>query len=239
MSSFTLACADQACDAGGNSSDTKLYAYLICFIMNLLLVGTVVLGGLLSDDIGLRMADKEKGVIITLKLSTMLMIFFIIPAFYLLNQQRVLTTAIGLLIFVMICGMFGGNLGIFMVMMFPSRTRYVCMGLSYNIANAIFSGTAAIINTCLVMSSTSSERVSENNFLTSLVYDGRYRPCYYIIAISCLSLTSLTYFLPRVKAQRSIERVRKAQGEAFRYNQIHLSGEEGDEAKLCEYNDNK
>jgi len=217
--------------------------------MNLLLVGTVVLGGVLSDSIGMKIADKEKGVVITLKISVMLMIFFIIPAFCLLNQQRVLTTIIGLLIFVVICGLFGGNLGIFMVMMFPSKTRYVCMGLSYNIANAIFSGTAAIINTCLVMSASSStQRGSGSNILSPLLDDGRYRPCYYIIAISCLSLASLTYALPYVKAQRSIQRVSKAQGEAFSYNgmhpwsgdEIHLTDcDEADDAKLCEYNDNK
>lgn len=235
---------EKALVGSDSQSNSKTYAYLICFIMNLLLVGTVVLGGLLSDNIGTKIADKEKGVVVTLKLSIMLMIFFVIPAFSLLNQQTVLTTVLGLLIFVIIAGLFGGNLGIFMVLMFPVKTRYVCMGLSYNIANAIFSGTAAIINTCLVMSGdvNTSQRIRDNNFLTSLLYDGRYRPAYYIIAISCVSLATLTYALPYVKTQRSIQRVHKANCEAFSYNAIHhMSACEVvcDDTKLCDYNDNK
>ncbi len=59
--------------------------------------------------------------------------------------------------------------------------------------HAIFSSTAAVIQTALVLSSShSSAPFDAHRAGDSLLYDGRLRPAYYIIAIAAMSYLALT-----------------------------------------------
>lgn len=60
---------------------------------------------------------------------------------------------------------------------------------AYNVAHAIFSGTAPIIQTELVLTAASKHPGPHIN----LTDDGRFRPAYYLMSIEVLALLALTF----------------------------------------------
>ena len=94
----------------------------------------------------------------------------------------------------------------------------------------MFSGTAPIIQTALVLSSTyiASQSSGEQDVLKVrlsthyLLHDGRLRPAYYIIAVSMVSFTALTFGAPYC------ERIRK-QKEETRYTEAAIEAAFRDE----------
>jgi len=140
------------------------------------------------------------GNILLMKVSIILMIALIIPAFGLMNTNTVSGAVLAQLIFTVSLSLYGASLPSFIVQRFTKTHRYTILGLSYNISNAIFAGTISVIQLSLVMSSKqNTDATSLTDFVISasmLQHDGRYRPCYYVIAIGLVSLSALTYWLP-------------------------------------------
>jgi len=58
---------------------------------------------------------------------------------------------IGQALLVIPVGIFGGNIAVVVCDLFPHNARYTGVGLTYNIANAVVAGTAALVQTHLVM----------------------------------------------------------------------------------------
>jgi hypothetical protein len=114
----------------------------------------------------------------------------------------------GQALFAIALGIFGGNLPAFLVSMFEPHLCYSGVGLSYNVAHAVFSGTAPIIQTSLVLSGDqpySSARIYFPSLQPiNLVHDGRFRPAFYLMAVATLSLITLVVFVPYVRAQKAL-----------------------------------
>ena len=93
----------------------------------------------------------------------------------------------------------GGCMPHVMVELFPEPVRYICMGIAYNIENALISGTAAIAQTYLVMSSSvprhSGWLTDFDNYwlspLQALFLDNRLHPAAYLQLVSVLAFCSL------------------------------------------------
>lgn len=85
---------------------------------------------------------------------------------------------------------------------------YYTYTLAYNIAHAIFSGTAPIIQTALVLSAANHvpHHIGKEEFLPhfDLRNDGRLRPAYYIIAVASVSLLSLVFLAPKLSERRHL-----------------------------------
>ena len=83
---------------------------------------------------------------------------------------------------------------------------------AYNVAHAIFSGTAPIVQTALVLSSpriaaqSSSQDVSLRPHLSAyyLRNDGRLRPAFYMVLVSIISLLALTFGVPYCEKKRKV-----------------------------------
>jgi MHS family proline/betaine transporter-like MFS transporter len=68
-------------------------------------------------------------------------------------QGSLATAVLGQSILAVACGLFWGPLGIALIELFPTRTRYSASAVSYNLAYTIFGGTAPFLGTYLVAQS--------------------------------------------------------------------------------------
>jgi len=104
----------------------------------------MILGGFLSDRFG-----RKPLLLIGLALNAVLCI----PAYMLAAQGSLATAVLGQSILAVACGLFWGPLGIALIELFPTRTRYSASAVSYNLAYTIFGGTAPFLGTYLVAQS--------------------------------------------------------------------------------------
>ncbi|WP_198588539.1 MFS transporter [Geodermatophilus chilensis] len=104
-------------------------------------IGFIFLTGMASDRFGRR------SVLLT---ASALFVFFTVPAFLLLDGAGFLVVV---LIQVLLGGMLtlnDGTLPSFLAEMFPTRIRYSGFAVSFNLANAVFGGTAPFVATLLI-----------------------------------------------------------------------------------------
>jgi len=166
----------------------------------LLTFGTVValiilfpIAGLLADKLGSYLGDRNAGIRYSMILATILMIILILPAMYLLTNSNMIGVIFGLIFLVVPISLFGACLPSFMLSRFPKQIRYTSVGLSYNMSHAIFASSASMICMILVQS---SKRQTYDTMIITLLKDSAYRPCYYLIFISVLTLVSLAIVTP-------------------------------------------
>ncbi|SHI94773.1 MFS transporter, MHS family, proline/betaine transporter [Actinomyces denticolens] len=99
--------------------------------------------GLLSDHVGRR------PVLLSAAVGT---IVLAVPVFLLLDHKEVWSVLLGLALLAYPTAAYVGNLAASLPAIFPTRSRYGGMGIAYNIAVALFGGTAAFIMEALVAS---------------------------------------------------------------------------------------
>ena len=99
--------------------------------------------GLLSDHVGRR------PVLLSAAVGT---IVLAVPVFLLLEHKEVWSVLLGLALLAYPTAAYVGNLAASLPAIFPTRSRYGGMGIAYNIAVALFGGTAAFIMEALVAS---------------------------------------------------------------------------------------
>lgn len=97
--------------------------------------------GTLADRVG------RKPVLIG---ASVLFMLFTIPAFLLLSQGGMYAILAQILLGAILAGN-DGVLATFLSEMFPTSVRYTCFGLSFNMGNAIFGGTAPFVATFLII----------------------------------------------------------------------------------------
>lgn len=101
----------------------------------------IPLAGALSDRIGRRTV---------LRMASIGGIVLAIPAFLLMMHGVVWSTLLGLFVLSVPVALYVSNLASCLPALFPTSSRYGGMGISYNIAAAVFSGTAPFIMEALV-----------------------------------------------------------------------------------------
>ena len=194
------------------------YAWTINFVMNVMVAICLPLGGLFGDWIGSNyikfnslgynwkemLVTQEKGFQYGLIIALLIAIIVVIPGFALICTKSVEGAILGQTLFVIFVSMYGGNLPAFMVSLFDIKLRYSGVGISYNIAHAIFSSTVALIQTELVNSShiKSNQQSTVSHLSIDLIHDGRLRPAYYIIVIAIISLLTLIFLVPYCRERR-------------------------------------
>ncbi|NBJ13717.1 MFS transporter [Microvirga arsenatis] len=112
-------------------------ALFVAFIM-------MIVGGYLSDKFG-RKPILLVGLIINAVVC--------IPAYLLAAQGSLLTAIAGQGLLAFGCGLFWGPVGIALLELFPTRTRFSASAISYNLAYTIFGGTAPFLGTWLILQS--------------------------------------------------------------------------------------
>jgi MHS family proline/betaine transporter-like MFS transporter len=105
---------------------------------------SMILGGYLSDRFG------RKPLLLTGLAANAVIC---IPAYMLAAQGSLLTAIFGQGLLAFGCGLFWGPVGIALLELFPTRTRYSASAISYNLAYTIFGGTAPLLGTYLVQQS--------------------------------------------------------------------------------------
>ncbi|AXE39371.1 Proline/betaine transporter [Acidipropionibacterium virtanenii] len=101
----------------------------------------IPLAGALSDRIGRRAV---------LRMASIGGIVLAVPAFLLMMHGAVWSTLLGLFVLSVPVALYVSNLASCLPSLFPTSSRYGGMGISYNIAAAMFSGTAPFIMESLV-----------------------------------------------------------------------------------------
>lgn len=185
-------------------------AWKINFISNVSLFAAFPFAGYLGDVVGKYYQSPSIGCTRVMQAGLIIMIVFVIPAFYSISTGTMVGIFIAEFIFCVSLSLFGANLPAFMCRQFKPRLRYSSMGISYNLSNAIFAGSAPTVQTFLALqrSHHDSESSSSPSSLLHVVRDSRMGPAYYIIAISTMSLVSLTILVPWCKSLRKDDALR-------------------------------
>ena len=170
-------------------------ALLVNFIVNCLLVIATPMAGLLGDYVCLHCTENEEGFRVVMIIGILLMLCFALPCFVLINTRDMWATLLGELFLVIPLALFAANAPAFMVRMFDVRVRYSAVALSYNLSHAVFSSTAALVQTWGVtaFARRSSSSPSGNTISAyAVINDSRYFPVCYLYAICILSLCAMT-----------------------------------------------
>ena len=150
---------DQVTDLPSTTSHVITSVTLICYIAMIFATGT------LSDRMGRK------------KMLTAACVGFIvlaIPAFAILSSGRVATTVVVELVLCACLTINDGSLASFLTESFPTHVRYTGFAFTFNMANAIFGGTAPFICTWLIRTTGSAMA-----------------PAYYLAGVACLALIAI------------------------------------------------
>lgn len=104
----------------------------------------------------------------------MCFIVFTIPAFILMSTANFVTVLVVELIMCLILTINDGTLSSYLSETFPTQVRYSGFALSFNMANALFGGTASFICTSLITATGST-----------------LAPAFYMVAVSCVALVAM------------------------------------------------
>jgi MHS family proline/betaine transporter-like MFS transporter len=104
-------------------------------------IGFIFLTGIASDRFG------RKAVLLT---ASALFILLTVPAFMLLDGAGFLTIVLIQIVLGAMLTLNDGTLPSFLAEMFPTRVRYSGFAVSFNVANAVFGGTAPFVATLLI-----------------------------------------------------------------------------------------
>jgi MFS family permease len=199
--------------------DTKT-AWIIVFASNIALVLLLPVGGYFGDalhaylkktnrnhysrDDPLELRSNINGHRIVMLIATLCM-FFSIQSLYanMLDNSSVETIIESTFGLVVAVGIFGGNMPHVICSFFNKSVRYTGVALSYNLANALVSATAPVVQTYLVMQGSNYNEDKYNDRIVGwkmrleawwyrIVNDTDLHPALYIqliCLITCLSLT--------------------------------------------------
>ena len=140
-------------------------ASLITTIALITYVAFIFASGHLSDKFG------RKKMLIT---ACVCFIVFTIPAFILMSTANFVTVLVVELIMCLILTINDGTLSSYLSETFPTQVRYSGFALSFNMANALFGGTASFICTSLITATGST-----------------LAPAFYMVAVSCVALVAM------------------------------------------------
>ena len=143
----------------------KNEASLITTIALVTYVAFIFASGHLSDKFG------RKKMLIT---ACVCFIVFTIPAFILMSTANFVTVLVVELIMCLILTINDGTLSSYLSETFPTQVRYSGFALSFNMANALFGGTASFICTSLITATGST-----------------LAPAFYMVAVSCVALVAM------------------------------------------------
>mmetsp|Transcript_12103 Transcript_12103/g.19700 ORF Transcript_12103/g.19700 Transcript_12103/m.19700 type:complete len:533 (+) Transcript_12103:82-1680(+) len=127
------------------------------WLINTMMMGVFVVmmpsAGLLADGYVSRHIHLGKDVAYRrcMIVASLGVVLLACPVFYLINIKTVLSTCAGYTILSVGLALYGTCLPVVMVRQFKIRYRYTAMGVAYNVANAIFAGTAPLVQTSLVL----------------------------------------------------------------------------------------
>jgi MHS family proline/betaine transporter-like MFS transporter len=117
------------------------HALLINTLCMVLLIATMPLAGLLADRFGYKTI---------LGLGALSIAILAHPLFVWIDSGAVTATAVALAIFALVNGFLQGAMPVAMADLFPTRLRYSAMAIGYNITVALFGGTAPLVATWMI-----------------------------------------------------------------------------------------
>ena len=157
-------------DLIGDAVMSKRDAWLIVFVNNLFVPLLLPLSGHLGDTVqawhyhrtandvnretvAQELSNRVWGYTVVMRGAAGLMLLTCVGAYQLLLGGAVnwSLVAAGQAILTLCTALYGGNMAVVLVELFPIPVRYTGMGVSYNMCNALVSGTATIAQSYLVM----------------------------------------------------------------------------------------
>ncbi|MCW5670895.1 MAG: MFS transporter [Hydrogenophaga sp.] len=137
---------------------------------------TMIASGFVSDKVG-----RKPVMVVSLLFNAIVCV----PAYMLAGEGTLFHAALAQSLLAIGMGSFAGPLGITLLELFPTRTRFSASAISYNLAYTIFGGTAPFVGTYLVLATQS-----------------RLAPAAYLAVVSIVVLC-VTLFLPET-SRRSL-----------------------------------
>ncbi len=156
---------------------TSMEAALRFNVYNMLaMLITMPLGAVMSDRLG------RKKVMIAAALA----MFFITPALFSFftpeTDASLLTIGLSQFLFAAMVGIYAGPVPAMLVEMFPTNIRFTGMAIAYNLAAALFGGTAPIVCEWLIRETGSNSSI-----------------CWYVMLCNAMSMIALYFYKDRFK----------------------------------------
>ena len=167
----------------------------LTMVMTLLLIVLMPCAGMVGDYMQHIYGESDNGYRRILMIGCAITTVFGAPAFALINNRQIWSASIGMMVFVVSIAIYGGNLPALIVEQFTVRHRYAGLGIAYNLSNALFAGTAPMVQTYLVVQATELDNIQG---ISSLL------PAVYLCLVSVISLTVL-FWAPPIISKRRIE----------------------------------
>lgn len=142
-------------------------------------IAFIFLSGKISDRFG------RKKMLIT---ACVLFVVLTVPAFFLLNTAQFWIVLLVELVMCFILTINDGTLSSYLCETFPTEVRYTGFALSFNLANALFGGTAAMISTALIDATGSNMA-----------------PAWYMVFISLIALVAM--ILSKENSNKSLDEI--------------------------------
>jgi len=147
------------------------------FLSLFLLALFIPVGGMLGDRFGCRTM---------LFIAAIGMLIFVLPSFYLFQQQALMGIVIVWLVATLLSLIDQGNNLATFVEISPPEIRYTCVAFSYNLGNALFGGTAPLIAEII------TEKISP------------FAPGYFLMLTTTVGLITIYYLKSSVKQTANI-----------------------------------
>ena len=156
-----------------------------------------------------------------MKGAALLMLLTCVEAYQLILHSRAqhLRLVTGQIILTICTALYGGNMAIVLVELFPAKIRYTGMGISYNLCNAIVAGTTTIAQSYLVMTdelhvsvqwlTDTSGRYYWCSPMQALFADRRLHAAFYLQCVSVLAIFSLSLGIASCNRKGILNRLRK------------------------------
>lgn len=134
----------------------------------------ILLGTALAMPLFGHISDKI-GQLVMMRIAAVLAVIVAIPAFILLGSNSSWTTILGLTLIALPAILFGAAIPAAIPGQFPTVMRFLCMGITYNVAVAAFGGTSPLVMDSLI-------NLTGNPMV----------PAYYIMASGAAALAALS-----------------------------------------------
>lgn len=226
----------------GDSVISKRDAWLIIFISNCLVPCILPVSGYLGDlvqtwhthriansvnerTVAQELSNRVWGHVMIMKGAALLMLLTCVGAYQLMLCKGAVhwRLVVGQITLTFCTAFYGGNMAAVLAELYPVQVRYTGMGISYNVCNALVSGTATIAQSYLVMadglqSSTPWLTNTGGKYLwcspfQALFADKRLHAALYLQCVSVLALFSLSFGIARCSHRDFLRKLKSSAGD--------------------------
>lgn len=162
------------------------HSWILNILSTVLLVILLPISGMIGDRVYKYFGNNDNGYSFVMLVGAAIAAIFAAPAFILINLKDRLAVFAGQAILAASLALFGANLPVFLVSKFDIESRYLAVGICYNLASAFFGGTSPLAQTAWIIYLDSPNRDFSNIFVSTM-------PCIFLVFWALMAMIVISY----------------------------------------------